>query len=989
MAAAPPDAVPPAAAPVSFAEPTAPAEVAVDLVVEQPDVAPTRTDGRVCQLTYTSFDGRGTSRPRAGGGWQVKEARGEVTDAEQELMRAWVSTRLDLVQPLPPFPTPDDIARTPRRLLYAPVADKRAGYWHTVQAGADASGRPGNVFAHVVLEPNPDEADKTSRPIDRWRSADWLVPYGPDAVSAAELETDGAPRPSGAVSREAVVDFLLDPDMWRFGVLSALLDAVSAAMAGGKPVVLGVADSDRAAQWIAAVSYLMSPGTARTLSWCTYDRRQSLDEALEKKVQLIAVPIGDLPEKSEDPRYVLIGEDEDIEQGELAHGEPGQDWVPAVPHRTARGTSIAPTAWSALAQTVLLDHDTAIAALTRLDEVAAKIGDVGLTPGWPLAVVLASNPDLIDGLNEATRVLAEDSPNRVKEHPELLDHVLSAIGPALGESTEDVWQELLSVTADGPAGTLREELVFNEFIRRAVGDSDWLSQDRPRYPGEIAREPGWASEDVHSAVYLAVHGLLKRSQDPARTPQEGWPLGLSALRLLDLLTHTGVVNDDISEELFLLLESAVIPTLLAGDHSAQFVGEAGPIGRIAREDYLWELLDQNRALRSRPLGQRLQLSVVDWLLEDGWNPLTLAELEADPTRAETPECMLVAERVFLIAAKKYKDPAGWQRVGADRAAAAWRALMEAKSGEPLTDISIVLEGALAEAPVLKLRLAKAFPGMIPARAFVRPVIRAPWNAAGMAEAINALANGQLGSGDSVLWTNWGPDTDYFDQMTVAWAALRGCRDWSTASYELFHKHGRTALHNFTAINPTPMAVDLQPNLVVAFIALQALPVPAGYPPQPQPMPLPVMDALHELFLISAAAEHGELVAEALATLCRNRVLDISWLVANAILAHPEAPRIVGANQGDLPYSLVAHPAGGDRVSVLGLAARQAIGHPDYYGPNDEAGVMDALGYELERRRVPDVEKALRSYKGFAANWIAERYGKSDSSRFKMFKGLRG
>lgn len=205
----------------------------------QPTPGPTRFG----QLTYTSFDA--PERGRAGGGWQVKDVSDGVSAAEQEFMRAGVATRFDSVQALPQFPTPADIAARPRRLVYAPT-ETGGCYWHTAPAGADASGRPGNVFAHVVVDRTPDDA---VRPIERWGSPDWLAPYGADAVAAAELP-HSAPAPGGNIDRAAVLEFLLDPGTWRVGVLGVLLDAVDQAMHGGPGVVLGCADSENAARWI-------------------------------------------------------------------------------------------------------------------------------------------------------------------------------------------------------------------------------------------------------------------------------------------------------------------------------------------------------------------------------------------------------------------------------------------------------------------------------------------------------------------------------------------------------------------------------------------------------------------------------------------------------------------------------------------------------------------------------------------------------------------
>jgi hypothetical protein len=201
---------------------------------------------RFGQLTYTSFDRPGTA---AAGGWQVKDITGDLDVDEKERLRAGIVTRFDAVPPIPRFPNAEQLRNRPRRLMYAPWAGRTGMYWHTVPAGADASGRPGNVFAHCLIDRVGGEATD-GRPIERWGSSGWLVPYGADEVAAATLGAT-EPEPSDLVSRDAILDFLLDPDTWRVGVFSVLLDAVARALEGGPPVVLGCRDPHRAALWIA------------------------------------------------------------------------------------------------------------------------------------------------------------------------------------------------------------------------------------------------------------------------------------------------------------------------------------------------------------------------------------------------------------------------------------------------------------------------------------------------------------------------------------------------------------------------------------------------------------------------------------------------------------------------------------------------------------------------------------------------------------------
>ena len=169
----------------------------------------------------------------------------------------------------------------------------RAAYWHTVPAGPDSTGRPGNVFAHAVLD-RTAEAEPRHRPIQWWRSPRWLCPYGAAAVARAVLP-DEPPGPAAAVTKDSVVAFALDTSTWRLATLFGLLDAVAAALDGGPPVVLGVESTDAAAQWIGLVSFLMSPGTAALSELLHLRSRRPAGAALQSTQHLTAVPVVDLP----------------------------------------------------------------------------------------------------------------------------------------------------------------------------------------------------------------------------------------------------------------------------------------------------------------------------------------------------------------------------------------------------------------------------------------------------------------------------------------------------------------------------------------------------------------------------------------------------------------------------------------------------------------------------------------------------------------------
>lgn len=339
------------------------------------------------QLSYTSLDAADRK-----GGWQVKETAGEVTATEAELLVARICTGIDPVERLSRYPTEDQLRAAPRRLAFYRINDTTAGYWHTAPAGPDNTGRPGNVFAHVVLDRDPPETMARHRPIELWRSPQWLTPYGGPAVRAAMLPA-APPRPDGTVTAEDVVEFACDIEPLRLGVLCGLLDAVAAALVGGPAVVLGAETDDSAAHWVGLVSFLMSPGTAHRLNFSTFDRGRDLKNRLPTGFHLIAVPRCDLDEMP--PNATVIDETEKLFLGELC----GQR------HRIGC-QEIEVTAWSVMAQVALTDPDYAAQLVADIDEYASGVVDDELPPALPTAVSVLNREWGRDAVLEAQSVVA-------------------------------------------------------------------------------------------------------------------------------------------------------------------------------------------------------------------------------------------------------------------------------------------------------------------------------------------------------------------------------------------------------------------------------------------------------------------------------------------------------------------------------------------------------------------------------------------------------
>jgi hypothetical protein len=138
----------------------------------------------------------------------------------------------------------------------------------------------------------------------------------------------------------------------------------------------------------------MSPGTARRLSFSTFDRSRDLTHLAWPGPQLLAVPRGDLDAA---PAGVVVIDDADILSLGEFHGQP---------HRTRRGQKIEATAWSAMVQVALTDPADAEQLLTDIDEVSSATVDYGLPPALPMAVSVLNSNWGQDAVVEAQSVLA-------------------------------------------------------------------------------------------------------------------------------------------------------------------------------------------------------------------------------------------------------------------------------------------------------------------------------------------------------------------------------------------------------------------------------------------------------------------------------------------------------------------------------------------------------------------------------------------------------
>ncbi len=570
------------------------------------------------QLAYTSFD-----NPGSVGGWQIKQISGALSAAEAQTLVAGVRTAFDAVDPLPAYPIPEQLERGPRRLAYRRIDARSAGYWHTVPAGSDNTGRPGNVFAHAVLDRDPDAAPR-HRPIQRWRSPQWLCPYGAAEVARAVLP-DEAPGPAAEVTKDSVVAFVLDTSTWRLATLFGLLDAVWAALDGGAPVVLGAESVDAAAQWIGLVSFLMSPGTAARLNFSTFDRADQLGLALQGTQHLTAVPVVDLPRVP--AGVVVIDETATLSLGEL-EGEP---------HRTATGQPIAVTPWSAMAQVVMLESRSARAVLDDIDRYAAQVEDTALPPAWPIAMAVAADDEdeYADAHAEAHSVIAAHTPRGVAPGSAVGATISAVLCALVGSSTADAWHAV----QHAPAGSA-SELADVTYLRRAITDETWLNQLGPIPVGPRQLQRTSVLAELSAAVGPALEQARGTGPD-------------QVVRLVDFLLRAGLDDDQLSAA----LSRDVVAALCDPQSGPRLIRRLGQ--RIGAEARLALATESLKVTGHRDGLTELSDEVLDWLAEGITAPAPSELTHANPWNATWNRAALRGARAQHLGPADAADRCAW------------------------------------------------------------------------------------------------------------------------------------------------------------------------------------------------------------------------------------------------------------------------------------------------------------------------------------------
>ena len=862
-------------------------------------------------LTYTSFDD-GTGP----GGWQVKQVAGALSQTEQDGLIQRIATAFDLEPRLPQFPDETQIAGRPRRLSYLCGEGGAGAYWHTVDAGRDASGRPGNVFAHVAVDRRPLAA-RADRPIVRWGSADWLVPYGPGNVAAATLPGPELPRPNPGINVVSAVEFLLGRDIDRQGVFRVLLDAVVRAISGGPPVVLLTGGHDVSAQWIAAVSFFLPLQVAQGFSWTTHDRPDYAELDISRGMHLIAMPRDAAPEPGRPAGALVIDDAEAPDLGDLGGA-----------HRVARG-QVPAGLLSALAEGVLADEETAIRVLARCEQVAEEFADGTLTPLWPLAIAVEEDPDLAEFHADALKAIADEAPEGVDGVPWAAQRVGKARKVYPLTADQLLSRFIAAHTGGGPVETLG-----TQFLTAAVADPRWVSW------GPVDTVPRAAVADLTALrpgldERIAALGARRGTDDSAGLLIEG----LRLAELIDRVGRRGVEFTRVTGELASALDSEGLagffwepPERWPGNFTPQLIGpdvrarHLRPILSRYRPDYL----------------RMIRFTGWSWIFEDSSSAQGVAAqaipVPANPTDADAYLYPFAAVQVLGAAEAARTD----RSVRREWATAAIEFAISSDGYSDEDCRAMVAEIVDLECPDVEDLL--DWSGREPTRtgpALLRaPVLTGPVDHRLFAQVIA----GDRGRGRDAGLTGG----------TVAAAVLRHWRDDPNATplsrAELLAAVAVCVREDLTSVPrcAPDLAQTICAGYVVGQLAGESWAPPSGTAGDPAGTPL-----------LGALTPIRRYVWQFLKYLSQLGIVDTNWLVAQAVLS-----RVGGEPPVHTLMDVHDPSTWSDRI----LSSLAAEGYPL---PGSEAEVRDAVWPVLTRGDASRAERFFGGYPGVAKDWLKE------------------
>lgn len=302
------------------------------------------------QLIYGSAD---QIAGRQVGGWGVLHASPGLQQETSRRLLPLVSVALP--HTLPQFPSVQQLAGRAVRFRLDPVGTQYAAC-HSVEAGSDHTGRPGNVISHCARI----TAVPGVRPVDWFFSPGWLAPYGPRQIAEAALPAE-LPAPGGW--QESAAWVIAEPG--RVARLRWIVDVALEILMRHRLLVLRSPSTEEAARWVSLLSWMLDPAMAGQL------RLRIGEDAVSARAEAAVTPaiVAITSEPGPDPWPVPIVDTSLL----LDAGEAHRTGVWTLP----TGASFPVSSIQVAADLVYAPAEVAQAVFAQRDAFAARAATIG------------------------------------------------------------------------------------------------------------------------------------------------------------------------------------------------------------------------------------------------------------------------------------------------------------------------------------------------------------------------------------------------------------------------------------------------------------------------------------------------------------------------------------------------------------------------------------------------------------------------------------
>jgi hypothetical protein len=625
--------------------------------------------------------------------------------------------------------------------------------------------------------------------------------------------------------------------------------------------------------------------------------------------------------------WVVIDEAEEPYLGELGSV-----------HTTSTG-KVTVTPWSTLAEGVLGGEHLALRVLTRQDAIAQEVGDHDLSPLWPLAVAVRSEPELAEFHGDADQLVADDAPARAKSVA-WLNSLVTAAGAATAPANAS---EALDRLIDAKGRSAGLERAARQLLQAALTDPVWLDCASL---AQVPSAPAANLDDVVPAIDERLDALRSGLPDASGQTVR------AALRTTELLVKLALPSEHqrrVLQQIANLVREAGLEFLWQGA-GASALADGGDIGVHTREAILRPVLAEQPAAGL----SAIDLTTWRWVFgEEAATPDEIGALSPNPYAFDQP---LYPRYVRALLA----DPTA---VATARMAQLVGDAVDGALGAPqITDdecrsLVTELDGYALLPSASLIDMFTQWPHRISPAVTIDDMLcrtRPP-------EFVSMIAAYPLDESN----------TSTTARCAVAAARLRSLY---TAPRPLHPDELNAALHDVLPVLVKHVSTARVDDMTTEFVAVLGALVIAA-----QSRGLPSADVDDELLaaLRSRLAPDNDVVVALTAEMAVVGVVDQDWLVGQSLISRFNSDWSVTTVLGN-------RAEGNRRDGWAGNVVSRLIDGGAYHGPEDPAALRDCAWTRVRTLNASAAEEFFTRYPKVAREWLHDyRIGESDGSRLGL------